>query len=149
SAMKISNKARLAVAAAANLAQRQDCAPVTLAHLAREHHVSVSHVEQLFAQLRRHGLVEGVRGPGGGYRLARPPADISVALIIAVIDGPLYDNRSKESDEGSNLPPTLMNALAKRLHDFLGQITLADLARRLDLDNSRQGQTPEKMRNLI
>ena len=85
--MRLTTKGRFAVTAMIDLAQRQHQGPVTLAGISQRQEISLSYLEQLFGKLRRHEIVESVRGPGGGYNLARRPEDITVADIIIAVDG--------------------------------------------------------------
>ena len=87
--MRLTTKGRFAVTAMIDLASRQTDGPVTLAGIADRQKISLSYLEQLFGKLRRHDLVSSVRGPGGGYRLARDMAQITVADIIIAVDEPL------------------------------------------------------------
>ena len=84
--MRLSTKGRYAVTAMMDIALHEEMGPVTLADISQCQGISLSYLEQLFARLRKGGLVEGVRGPGGGYRLARPANQISVADIIQSVD---------------------------------------------------------------
>ena len=84
--MRLSTKGRYAVTAMMDIALHQKVGPVTLADISQCQGISLSYLEQLFAKLRKGGLVKGVRGPGGGYRLARPADQISVADIIQSVD---------------------------------------------------------------
>src|ERR1700744_5068454 len=87
--MRLTTKGRFAVTAMIDLALRQEQGPVTLAGISERQHISLSYLEQLFGKLRRRELVESVRGPGGGYCLARAPAAISVAAIIGAVGEPI------------------------------------------------------------
>ena len=87
--MRLTTKGRFAVTAMIDLASRQTEGPVTLAGIADRQKISLSYLEQLFGKLRRHKLVTSVRGPGGGYRLARDMSRITVADIIVAVDEPL------------------------------------------------------------
>src|ERR1041385_7601811 len=88
--MKLSTKGRYAVMAMADLAGHEEGArAVSLADIARRQEISLSYLEQLFAKLRRHGLVKSVRGPGGGYRLSRPADEGRGADIILAVDAPI------------------------------------------------------------
>src|SRR2546428_4421913 len=80
--MRLTTKGRFAVTAMVDLALRQNRGPVTLATISERQHISLSYLEQLFGKLRRAKLVSSVRGPGGGYNLARPTQGISVADIV-------------------------------------------------------------------
>jgi iron-sulfur cluster assembly transcription factor IscR len=87
--MRLTTKGRFAVTAMIDLALRQEQGPVTLAGISQRQHISLSYLEQLFGKLRRHEIVESVRGPGGGYNLARRAEDVTVADIIIAVDEPL------------------------------------------------------------
>ena len=87
--MRLTTKGRFAVTAMVDLAIRGGDEPVTLASISERQKISLSYLEQLFGKLRRHQIVESVRGPGGGYYLARPSTKISVADIITAVDEPV------------------------------------------------------------
>src|SRR5476649_2474901 len=87
--MRLTTKGRFAVTAMIDLAMRDGKGPVTLADISTQQKISLSYLEQLFGKLRRHALVESVRGPGGGYCLAKPTEKVSVADIILAVDEPL------------------------------------------------------------
>ena len=87
--MRLTTKGRFAVTAMVDLAMRGSPGPVTLASISERQKISLSYLEQLFGKLRRHNIVESVRGPGGGYSLARSSAHISIADIIVAVDEPL------------------------------------------------------------
>ena len=139
--MQLSTRGRYAVMAMVDLASRQsvgcECGPVCLAEIAASQQLSLSYLEQLFARLRRAGLVASARGPGGGYRLARDSDRISIAAIIAAVDEPI---RATRCDETSGSCLALPGQLSERCqtHDlwaelgrqialFLGSVTLADV----------------------
>src|SRR5258708_8899427 len=87
--MRLTKKGRFAVTAMVDLAMRQTRGPVTLAAISERQHISLSYLEQLFGKLRRHKLVSSVRGPGGGYNLARTVAEISVGENVTALDDAL------------------------------------------------------------
>src|SRR5260370_41906774 len=87
--MRLTTKGRFAVTAMIDLALRQEQGPVTLAGISQRQRISLSYLEQLFGKLRRHEIVESVRGPGGGYNLARRAQEGTVADIIIPVDEPL------------------------------------------------------------
>ena len=87
--MRLTTKGRFAVTAMIDLALRQADGPVTLAGISARQEISLSYLEQLFSKLRRHEIVESVRGPGGGYNLGRPAAKVTVADIIIAVDEPI------------------------------------------------------------
>lgn len=130
--MKLSTKGRYAVTAMMDLALHETRGPVTLADISRCQGISLSYLEQLFAGLRRRGLVSGVRGPGGGYRLARPAGEITVADVIVAVDENVDATRCRGRENCQNgercLTHDLWSELSARIYSFLDGITLADLA---------------------
>jgi Rrf2 family transcriptional regulator, iron-sulfur cluster assembly transcription factor len=129
--MKLTTKGRYAVTAMLDLALRYDKGAVTLADIARRQGISLSYLEQLFAKLRRNGLVDSVRGPGGGYNLAMSPSNISVAHIIVAINEDIDATRCKgeKNCQGDDacLTHQLWTDLSEQIYEFLNGITLADL----------------------
>ena len=129
--MKLTTKGRYAVTAMLDLALRYDKGAVTLADIAKRQGISLSYLEQLFAKLRRSGLVDSVRGPGGGYTLALEPAKISVAEIIVAINENIDATRcgGEKNCHGDEtcLTHQLWEDLSTRIHEFLNGITLGDL----------------------
>ncbi len=129
--MKLTTKGRYAVTAMLDLALRYDKGAVTLAEIAKRQGISLSYLEQLFAKLRRSGLVDSVRGPGGGYTLAMEPAKISVAEIIVAINENIDATRcgGEKNCHGDEtcLTHQLWEDLSTRIHEFLNGITLGDL----------------------
>jgi len=93
--MKLSTKGRHAITAMMELALRHSSGPVTLADISVEQSISVSYLEQLFARLRNHGLVTGMRGPGGGYCLRRPATEITIAEILSAVDDAMPARRER------------------------------------------------------
>ena len=116
--MRMSTKGRLAVNALIDLALRESAGPVALLSISERQQVSLSYLEQMFSRLRRQGVVESTRGPGGGYTLGRPAAQITVADIVAAVD---------EADECQ--PRTgLADGLSTQLWRELDGVMLAHLA---------------------
>jgi Rrf2 family iron-sulfur cluster assembly transcriptional regulator len=134
--MKISRKARFAVSAMIRLALRGDNGTKTLSDLSADQGISLSYLEQLFAQLRREGIVIGVRGPGGGYRLAKPIEEIDVASIITAVDDQAYVPAAANSaDEGEIRATDLMwDDLSAQLYEYLGTVSLGDVLRGNDIE---------------
>ena len=132
--MRLSTKSRYSVTAMLDLAIHDKAGPVTLADISQCQGVSLSYLEQLFARLRKSGLVKGVRGPGGGYRLARPASEINIAEIICAVDENIDVTRCKgegNCQDGSQcLTHELWTNLSIKLHDFLSSITLAQFVDR-------------------
>ena len=132
--MRLSTKGRYAVTAMLDLAIRYDDGLVTLADISETQAISLSYLEQLFARLKKAGLVEGMRGPGGGYRLACPPRDISIAQVLNAI-GEGIDVTLCEGDEDCQdgercLTHALWKKLGTEIYTFLDDITLAGFLRR-------------------
>jgi Rrf2 family transcriptional regulator, iron-sulfur cluster assembly transcription factor len=129
--MRLTTKGRFAVTAMVDLALRQNRGPVTLAAISERQHISLSYLEQLFGKLRRAALVSSVRGPGGGYNLAQPPAAITVADIVTAVDEPMDATQcgGKENchDEKRCMTHDLWAALNEKMHEYLSSVSLADL----------------------
>ncbi|MEZ5539642.1 MAG: Fe-S cluster assembly transcriptional regulator IscR [Pseudomonadales bacterium] len=129
--MRLTTKGRYAVTAMLDLALRVDKGPVSLAEISNRQGISLSYLEQLFAKLRGNDLVSSVRGPGGGYRLSRDAAQISVAQIIDAVNESIdATSCGGEGDcqQGEKcLTHDLWCLLSEKIHDFLGAITLASL----------------------
>src|SRR4029077_4140963 len=102
--MQLSTRARYAVMAMVDLAMRQtlgcECGPICLAEIAARQKLSQAYLEQLFGKLRRAGLVDSARGPGGGYRLARSSDAMPIAHIIAAADEPIHATRCESGSAG-------------------------------------------------
>jgi Rrf2 family iron-sulfur cluster assembly transcriptional regulator len=134
--MRLTTKGRFAVTAMLDLAMRGGKNPVTLAGISERQDISLSYLEQLFSRLRRHELVESVRGPGGGYYLAKPLADVSVADIIRAVDEPIDATQcgGKENchDEHRCLTHDLWMGLNSHIYDYLDNVSLATLVARQD-----------------
>jgi len=132
--MKLSTKGRYAVTAMMDLAIHDQSGPVTLAEISQCQGISLSYLEQLFAKLRRQGLVEGVRGPGGGYRLARAASDITVADIVSAVDEKVDATRCAGRENCQNglrcLTHDLWSDLSQQIFSFLEGITLAQFVER-------------------
>jgi Rrf2 family iron-sulfur cluster assembly transcriptional regulator len=138
--MRLTTKGRFAVTAMIDLALREHAGPVTLAGISQRQKISLSYLEQLFGKLRRQGLVESTRGPGGGYTLGRPTRDISVADIIFAVDEPLDATHcgGKENclDDGPCMTHELWANLNKRMIEYLSGVSLQDL---VDQQRQREG----------
>ena len=129
--MRLTTKGRFAVTAMLDLALRHQQGPVTLAGIGARQSISLSYLEQLFGKLRRHSIVASVRGPGGGYRLARGMNEVTVADIIAAVDEPLdatnCGGRENCADEQRCMTHDLWSNLNKRMHEYLASVSLLDL----------------------
>lgn len=129
--MKLTSKGRYAVTAILDLAFHEQAGPVSLSHISQRQDISLSYLEQLFTRLRKNDLVKSTRGPGGGYSLNRPPRRIAVAEVIAAVDEPIDTTRCSGAgncqDGEQCLTHDLWTDLGRRIHAFLGEITLQDL----------------------
>ena len=134
--MRLSTKGRYAVTAMLDLALNGADNPVTLADISNNQGISLSYLEQLFAALRSKGLVKGVRGPGGGYFLGKPAAEISIANIICAVDEWVEFTRCRGKEDCHSgqrcLTHSLWDDLSKQIFDFLTDITLQELVNRGD-----------------
>lgn len=135
--MRLTTKGRYAVTAILDLALHQGHSPITLADIAERQGISLSYLEQLFAQLRRRGLVASTRGPGGGYNLGRPASQINVAEVISAVDESLDVRRCEGKgdcqDHTKCLTHDLWTDLTRQIHAFLSGITLESLMQRRDV----------------
>jgi Rrf2 family iron-sulfur cluster assembly transcriptional regulator len=135
--MRLTTKGRFAVTAMLDLALNEASAdgipkPVTLAGISERQDISLSYLEQLFSRLRRQGLVKSVRGPGGGYNLAKIKADISVSAIISAVDEHIDATQcsGKEDCHGANgrcMTHELWATLNTKILDYLSGVSLADM----------------------
>jgi Rrf2 family iron-sulfur cluster assembly transcriptional regulator len=132
--MKLTTKGRYAVTAMLDLALHAKESPVPLADISQRQGISLSYLEQLFSKLRKRGLVDSARGPGGGYRLSRPAADIPVAEVITAINEHVDARRcgglENCQDDQICLTHELWEDLSTQIHDFLSRISLGDLVQR-------------------
>ena len=151
--MRLSTKGRYAVMAMADLAANDGGSkPVSLAEIARRQEISLSYLEQLFAKLRRGDLVKSVRGPGGGYRLARPANELRIADIIIAVDEPITATRCrKDSPKGCTgtsgrcMTHDLWEELGRQIHVFLSSVSLADVVVKRVLGRARISEpSPER-----
>ncbi|AZV93365.1 Fe-S cluster assembly transcriptional regulator IscR [Kerstersia gyiorum] len=134
--MRLTTKGRFAVTAMIDLALRQHSGPVTLAAISQRQNISLSYLEQLFGKLRRHELVESMRGPGGGYSLARVARKVTVADIIFAVDEPLDAtscggkrdcSSGKDGRSGKCMTHELWSTLNRKMVDYLDSVSLQDL----------------------
>ena len=132
--MKLSTKGRYAVMAMVDLAQHSGGDPVCLAEIAERQEISLSYLEQLFAMLRKRGLVKSVRGPGGGYLLANNRSETRVADIILAVDEPIRATRCApgapvgcRGNRTRCLTHDLWEELGNQIHLFLSSVSLADV----------------------
>ncbi len=144
--MRTTTKGRIAVTAMIDLALHSARAPVSLMSIGQRQKVSLSYLEQLFGSLRRNGLVESIRGPGGGYVLALPEQSITVADIVAAVDGGElgFDDSVAASHAGGDRCDTskLWRDLKSRMIEFLGSVTLKMLVAEQLANGYVQGASP-------
>ena len=125
--MKLSAKGRYAVMAICDLATSTDGRPVALAEIAERQDISLSYLEQLFAKLRRAGVVKSVRGPGGGYLPARPLKDITIASIVAAVEQTDAAEKPVPVSEQKPVTHDLWEQLGNQVHWFLKRVSVADV----------------------
>ena len=146
--MRLTTKGRFAVTAMLDLAMRQGNGPVTLAGISDRQKISLSYLEQLFGKLRRRELVDSVRGPGGGYCLAKPLNEITVAAIISAVDEPIDATQcgGKENchTEGRCMTHDLWMDLNQTIHNYLASVTLADLLAKQNKEASASAVLQDK-----
>jgi len=144
--MRLTTKGRYAVTAMLDLALHQAQGPVRLAGISDRQDISLSYLEQLFAQLRRSGLVRSVRGPGGGYRLARESTHISIADVIEAVNESTDATRCHgkgDCHQGQTcLTHHLWQDLSEQIRQFLGDISLEQLVNRGDVRTIGEKQDP-------
>jgi Rrf2 family iron-sulfur cluster assembly transcriptional regulator len=120
-----------------DLALHYEDGPITLADISSRQGISLSYLEQLFAKLRRQGLVDSTRGPGGGYRLSRSPKEIAVANVITAVDENIETTRCGGLGNCQNddkcLTHELWAELSERIYNFLSEISLGDLVEREEI----------------
>ena len=142
--MRLTSKGRYAVTAMLDVALHTEQGPVSLADISERQGISLSYLEQLFARLRKHGLVSSVRGPGGGYRLGLAAQAISVSAVIQAVDESIDATRcgGKGDCHGGTqcLTHSLWEGLSDRIEDFLANISLAELVGKHDVSAIAQRQ---------
>ncbi|WP_033411748.1 Fe-S cluster assembly transcriptional regulator IscR [Methylosarcina fibrata] len=145
--MRLTTKGRYAVTAMLDLAFHSQKIPVTLTEVATRQTISLSYLEQLFARLRRAGMVKGVRGPGGGYKLAGKASDISIAAIIAAVDEQIDATKcggeANCQKQQACLTHDLWMGLSEQIREYLRGITLADLLEKHEVQEVARRQELE------
>jgi Rrf2 family iron-sulfur cluster assembly transcriptional regulator len=131
--MRLTTKGRFAVTAMIDVAMHGARGPVTLAGISERQGISLSYLEQLFGKLRRHGMVDSVRGPGGGYNLARAAETMTIADIILAVDEPIdatqCGGRENCHDDRRCMTHELWAGLNAHIFSYLRSVTVADLVR--------------------
>lgn len=148
--MRLTTKGRYAVTAMLDLALNAQQGPVNLNDISDRQSISVSYLEQLFAKLRKDGLVSSVRGPGGGYQLARGAGEIHVAQIIDAVDESVDVTRCAghgDCQQGATcLTHDLWSDLSQQIHHFLANISLQELLTRREVQAVSIRQSEAQMR---
>ncbi len=141
--MKLSTKGRYAVMAMVDLAMHSDNKPISLADIADRQEISLSYLEQLFAKLRRGGLVRSVRGPGGGYLLAREDTETRISDIILAVDEPIRATRCTPGqpygcriNKSRCMTHDLWEELGNQIYLYLSSVTVADVVKKQILGTS-------------
>ncbi len=145
--MRLTTKGRYAVTAMLDLAYHSQKKPVTLTDIATRQTISLSYLEQLFARLRRAGMVKGVRGPGGGYKLCRKTSEINIAEIIRAVDESIDPTKcggeSNCQKHHACLTHELWMGLGEQIYEYLKKITLAELLEKQTVRETAQRQDTE------
>lgn len=156
--MKLTTRGRYAVTAILDVALYSGEGPVPLGDVAERQRLSLSYLEQLFARLRKHGLLRSSRGPGGGYRLSRPAGEISLAEVISAVDEPVDVTRCGGlvncNQDSRCLTHDLWVELSRQMDQFFSSRTLADVLERRrgvrgtggehDADAARRGSSSQR-----
>lgn len=149
--MKLTSKGRYAVTAMLDVTIHAVSGPVPLADISERQAISLSYLEQLFSRLRKNGLVTSVRGPGGGYRLGKCSAQITVADIISAVDESVDATKclGQGNCQGGSrcLTHTLWADLSQRIEDFLQNISLAELIEQRDVKSVAERQDSKHKKN--
>ncbi len=153
--MKLTTKGRSAVTAMLDLSLHDDNGPVSLVEISERQDISLSYLEQLFSKLRRQGLVNSMRGPGGGYSLSRDARDIAISSIILAVDENLdvtnCGNAAAGCAENNKrcLTHNLWMDLSNRIQSFLDDISLQNLMDKRDVLEVAARQNSKQAENLI
>ncbi|WP_106476910.1 Fe-S cluster assembly transcriptional regulator IscR [Phytohalomonas tamaricis] len=151
--MRLTTKGRYAVTAMLDLALNAERGPISLADISKRQEISLSYLEQLFAKLRRSGLVKSVRGPGGGYLLGQAPEAISVAKVIDAVSESIDATRCQGVGDCQHgdicLTHHLWCDLSSAIHSFLDDITLGELLNRREVQGIAERQRVNVSSNQI
>mgnify|MGYP003648942061 FL=1 len=151
--MKLTSKGRYAVTAMLDVSLHSQRGPVSLADISERQEISLSYLEQLFSRLRKEQLVESVRGPGGGYKLGRHAAEISVGEVIRAVDESVDATRCQGMSDCQNgvrcLTHNLWQGLSERISLFLDNITLGELMAQQDVQQVAERQDKNKHFNQL
>ncbi|GFO72045.1 Rrf2 family transcriptional regulator, iron-sulfur cluster assembly transcription factor [Bathymodiolus japonicus methanotrophic gill symbiont] len=145
--MRLTTKGRYAVTAMLDLAFHSQIQPVTLTDIATRQTISLSYLEQLFSRLRRAGLVVGVRGPGGGYKLSREPSEVSISNIILAVDEQVDLTNCEKQGNCQNGQPCLTHdlwmGLSQTVSNYLDGISLGALLDQSGVQKIAERQTSD------
>ncbi len=146
--MKLTTRGRYAVTAMLDLALRGDRGPISLAEISERQLISLSYLEQLFAKLRRNGLVKSTRGPGGGYSVARDLTEISVSDIIGAVNESVDATNcggkaNCHGQDGQCLTHDLWEGLSRQIEQFLSGISLQQLIEQKNVVAEEKVTEPE------
>lgn len=125
--MRVGSKGRYAVIALVDVAQNAGSRPVALAEVAERQHISLSYLEQLFAMLRRSGLVVSSRGPGGGYRLGRSSSEISIGEVFRAVEETANGSEGGRDWTAGGVTAGLWASLDDHIREFLEGVSVADV----------------------
>ena len=148
--MRLTTKGRFAVTALLDLAMQRSTRPVTLAEISQRQQISLSYLEQLFAKLRQRGLVDSVRGPGGGYYIDKDLAQVSIAEIILAVDEPIDSTQCSGKENCHNDKKCMTHDLWIKLNDLifdhLGAVSLRQL---VDEQKARHEERKMKEKGVV
>ncbi len=151
--VRLTTKGRYAVSAMLDLAFHSQIKPVTLTEIAARQTISLSYLEQLFARLRRAGMVKGVRGPGGGYKLCRKTSDINIAEIIAAVDETLDSTKcggeANCQKDQTCLTHDLWMGLSGQIRNYLEDISLSDLLEKKRVQEVAKRQHHDAQQSIV
>ncbi len=150
--MKLTTKGRYAINAMLDLALHNDNAPVNLADISARQEISLTYLEQLFRKLRKKGVVESIRGPGGGYRLAMSADEITTARIMYAVDEPIdvtgCGGQQNCMDDGRCLTHDLWLGLNRHVSEYLNNISLGELIRTNNVKQVAERQDAILIKNI-
>lgn len=142
--MKITSKGRYAVTAILDVALHQNIGPVCLADISQRQRISLSYLEQLFSKLRKAKLVDSIRGPGGGYQLAKDAIEISIGAVINAVNDSVVATQCKGdkpcSPQGRCLTHSLWDDFSLKMQEFLDSVTLGELMENSEIIDISQKQ---------
>ena len=145
--MRLTTRGKHAVTALTDLALHSHGQPVALPSISARQGISLSHLEDIFSALRRAGLVRSIRGPGGGYTLARPASEVSVADIVKASDRAMAEqvdeagNNLREDSPSGKMTAELWTSFHSRVLDYLQSVTVADLVAQQSSQSGEIAQT--------